>query len=552
MKHVHTRPFLTAHHPAYAAQFYERGLWRADTFYGLLSQHAAEMPNAQAIRDGRQILAWLPLKQWVDGVADDLVQNGLVRGDRVSIWMSNRIEAVVTFLACARVGLACNPSLHKSHTAAEVGNLLSRIDARAFLCQQGWGAEGNATDLSSVRAAAPSIKVFHTLESFPGPVAAAASPSVDPDDIVYLAFTSGTTGTPKCVMHSHNTLLANARDLVRDWGHGPDTVISSLSPLSHHIAWVGVAQWLITGGQFVTDDPPPGMTRLDWLEETRATYVLGVPTHALDILSEQASRGTQALRNVSVFYMAGSPIPPSVAAEFVRQGIKPQNVYGMTENSSHQYTHPNDTVDVITGSCGRGGGSYEVKIFDLEDEDREVGPGELGQIGGRGAALMLGYFGDQAATEQSFNRDGWFMSGDLGLLDGAGNLRIEGRLKELIIRGGHNIHPSRIEFAALTHEKVTRAAAFAVADIRLGERVCLAVSGDVEAAEVLQHLHEQGVSKYDAPEYFLRIDQMPMTASGKVLKRELMARVQSGGLKPAFIGKGDRPAAVQGDEDASS
>jgi acyl-CoA synthetase len=115
-------------------------------------------------------------------------------------------------------------------------------------------------------------------------------------------------------MHSHNTLLANARDLVRDWRHGPDAVLLSLSPLSHHIAWVGVAQWLLAGCRFVTNDPPQRQSTLDWIAETEATYVMGVPTHAMDVLAQQKARKAERLGRVSVFYMAGSPIPPSVAS----------------------------------------------------------------------------------------------------------------------------------------------------------------------------------------------------------------------------------------------
>lgn len=541
------KPFLTTHHPSRAAEYYRQGLWTADTFYGLLCGHAAARPDVPAIRDGRTTVSWLDLKRSVDGVADDLRGRGLTRGDRVSIWMSNRAEAVVMFLACSREGFACNPSLHKSHTFNEICRLLTRLDAKALLTEERWGADGKSFDYDTLRSEVPSLKVLYTPEGFPAPAMSSPPLVMDADDVVYLAFTSGTTGAPKCVMHSHNTLLANARDLVRDWGHGRETILLSLSPLSHHIAWVAVAQWLITGCRFVTDDPPAGMTRLDWIEEIGATYVMGVPTHAVDILSEQARHKQAALGSVSVFYMAGAPIPPTVATEFVRQGIRPQNVYGMTENSSHQYTHADDDTQVVVATCGRGGKAYEVRIFDQENPDREIGPGQIGQIGGRGAALMLGYFANQKATEDSFNRDGWFMSGDLGVLDEAGNLRIEGRLKDLIIRGGHNIHPSHIEFAALTLKDVTRAAAIPVADDRLGERVCLAVCGDVGAAEILEHLRAQGVSKYDMPEYFLRLDQFPMTASGKVLKRKLIEMLKRGELRPEFIGRG---AKARGGENA--
>lgn len=529
------RPFLTIHHPAKAQQYYASGLWERDTFYGLLARHASERPDAIALQDGRRALSWRELRQMVDGVAADLREYGLVGGDRVSIWMSNRVEAVVMFLACAREGLACNPSLHKTYTCAEICELLTSLSARALLTEPGWGADRAQVDLDAMLVRIPSLKAVYTPEAFPAPVEGTASPNTDPDKVAYLAFTSGTTGVPKCVMHSDNTLLANGRDLARDWSHGPDTVLLSLSPLSHHIAWVGVAQWLVCGGRFVTDDPPAGMNRLDWIETTGATYVLGVPTHAMDILAEQAKLGRKRLGKVSVFYMAGAPIPPSVAASFLEQGVKPQNVYGMTENSSHQYTHPDDRAEVIVGSCGRGGKAYEVRIFDANDSDREVGPGEIGQIGGRGAALMLGYFNNQAATEGSFNRNGWFLSGDLGVLDKDGNLRIEGRLKDLIIRGGHNIQPSHIEAIAVRHKNVDRAAAFPVADDRLGERVCIAVSGSIGSGELLEHLRANGLSKYDMPEYFLRLDEFPLTASGKILKRELVLQVRRGDIQPVFV-----------------
>jgi acyl-CoA synthetase len=529
------RPFLTLHNPADARRYYQQGLWRDETLYGLMSKYADQRPHDIALQDGRRSVSWSELRDWVNGVSSNLREFGLIGGDRVSIWMSNRIEAIVMFLACAREGLACNPSLHKTYTSAEIVELLSSLSTRAFLTEADWGADRKQVDLDSMLVKLPNLKMVYTPETLPGPDINAAPPSNDPDKVVYLAFTSGTTGSPKCVMHSDNTLLANARDLVADWRHGPDTVLLSLSPLSHHIAWVGVAQWLLTGGRFVTDDPPPNVSRLDWIESTGATYVLGVPTHAMDILAEQQRTGRHGLGSVSVFYMAGAPIPPVTAAAFLEQGIKPQNIYGMTENSSHQYTHPDDSADVIVTTCGRGGKAYEVKLFDPADSDKEVKPGEVGQIAGRGAALMLGYFGNQRATETSFNKDGWFLSGDLGVVDQGGNLRIEGRLKDLIIRGGHNIYPSHIEAAAVRHKDVERVAAFPVPDDRLGERVCIAVSGTVEPNELLRHLREQGISKYDLPEYFVRVEEFPLTASGKILKRELTLLVRRGDLVPSPI-----------------
>lgn len=526
------RPYLTLHDPARAAAFYTAGLWQKDTFYGLLSRHAANRPDALALQDGRHQLTWRQLREWVDGVAAELRAFRLTGGDRMAIWMSNRAEAIVTFLACAREGIACNPSLHRTYTCREVGILLERLSCRALLTEDGWGANRDQENFDAVLAGVSSIKVVFTPQLFPRPGPNGTSPCDSPDKIAYLAFTSGTTGEPKCVMHSDNTLLANARDLVRDWGHGPETVMLSLSPVSHHIAWVAAAQWLLTGCRFVMDDPPAGLSRLDWINQTNATYLLGVPTHAIDVLAELDASGRGRLGSVKVFYMAGSAIAPSLAESLLRRGITPQNVYGMTENSSHQYTHPLDDPEVIVTTCGRGGSAYQIRLFDPGDPDRPVPQGEVGEIGGRGASLMLGYFDNQGVTEGSFNSGGWFLSGDLGVLDQHGYLRVRGRLKDVIIRGGKNIYPAHIENAAARHPGVDNAICFPLADDRLGERVCIAIVGNISATQLLAHLTAEGLSKFDMPEFFLRVDSYPLTASGKVLKRNLVEMVRRGELVP--------------------
>jgi acyl-CoA synthetase len=530
------RPFLTLYDPIQASAYYQRGLWQSDTFYHLLVQHAAARPHAVALRDGHITLEWSELHRWVDRVAAAWRQQGLTRGDCVSLWMSNRVQAIVAFLACSRQGFACNPSLHRTHTCTEVVALLSWLKSAVFITEPGWGADRDRTDLNARLDGLPFLRHVYTPETlFELKTTSMSPPSDNPDQVVYLAFTSGTTGAPKCVMHSDNTLLANTRDMVRDWHVGPQTRLLTLSPVSHHITWVAVGQWLLSGGLLITDDPPQGMSKLDWIMETGATYVMGVPTHAIDLLTEQKACGLPRLGDIEVFYLSGSPIPPSVAEAFVAQGITPQNVYGMTENSSHQYTHRDDDLDVILNTCGRGGPAYDVQIVDANNPDQLLRTGEVGQIAGRGASLMLGYYGNQDATESSFNRDGWFLSGDLGSLDAQGNLKIAGRLKDLIIRGGHNIHPAHIEAYALRHPEVEKVAVFPVPDERLGEKVCIAVIGSVMPQPLLSHLDAEGLSRYDMPEYFIRMDAFPLTASGKILKRELIEMAKRGEIAPTPI-----------------
>lgn len=546
-------PILTLHDPRTSRRYYETGVWREDTLYSLLQRHATERPDAYALRDSRRRISWSQLATWVDALASDLSRSGLRRGQRVSVWLPNRVECVVILLACSRNGYVCNPSLHQNYTAAEVVHLMERIQSAALFAQPGYGAGGDA-DIFSAARALESMRRIYRLDPADTrstdvrgharfPDADAISPATvlpevdtDPDKVVYLAFTSGTTGRPKGVLHTDNTLLANGRAMVKDWHHDELTVLFSHSPLSHHIGTVAIEQSLVAGCELVVNDLPPGKKPLDWVLETGATYVMGVPTHAIDILADLRQRGMNRLGSVSVFYMAGSVIPPETARAFLEMGIKPQNIYGMTENGSHQYTLPDDDVDVITSTCGRACHGYETRLWKQENPDVEAEPGEIGEIGTRGALLMLGYFDNQSATEASFNAGGWFMSGDLGRLDAKGNLQIVGRKKDLIIRGGYNIHPAHIENLALKHPAVLKAAAYPVADPRLGERVCLAVIARdgtrLNAEELLAHLNAAGLSKYDMPEYFVKMDSFPLTASGKILKRELVERTRAGKIVP--------------------
>lgn len=555
---------LTLHHPERTQQHYLSKVWQGDTMYAMARRHASEREGAFALRDAYRRLTWKELVAWADAVAEALHAAGLRSGDRVCVWLPNRLESTVVFLACSRNGYICNPSLHQNYTVAEILGLLGAIGARALVAQPGWGADAATADIFRQAGALASIKRVYALSplgnagnaadstamlppgacAFPEPAPAlepAATPplaSNDPDKIVYLAFTSGTTGLPKAVMHSDNTLLANGRAMVSDWGHGPDTVLLTLSPMSHHIGTVALEQALAAGCELVMHDPMAGAAAIDWIEQTGATYVMGVPTHAMDLLHVAETRGMKRLGSVRVFYLAGASIPTETARKLMALGATPQNVYGMTENGSHQYTRPTDSPSVITGTCGKSCTGYEIRLWKQDNFDVEAASGEIGEIGGRGGLLMLGYFGNQQATEASFNTSGWFMSGDLGRLDAQGNIQIVGRKKDLIIRGGHNIHPARIEDLAHRCAKVRRAAAFPVADERLGEKVCLAIIANGQAPdadEMLHHLAEAGLSKYDMPEYYVALDAMPLTASGKILKRELVEWVRSERIRPQAV-----------------
>jgi acyl-CoA synthetase (AMP-forming)/AMP-acid ligase II len=546
-----TNTLLTLLAPDRLETYYRSGFWRDDTVYSLVRGHAARAPEKYALRDQFRRVTYRDLLAEADRFAADLARRGVRPGQRVAVWLPSRIETAVALIACSRNGYVCCPSLHRDHTVADIVGLLERTRAAAFVRQSGYGADANRHDIVKAIEGLSSLRHVYQL----GPAAAADGPAgglnlgtagvpdeaagCNPNRVLYLAFTSGTTGLPKGVMHSDNTLLANARAIAADWAIGPESVVYTLSPLSHNLGFGALVMALAAGGELVVHDLPKRRSLVDRLVETGATFLVGVPTHAIDLLHEVRARGLSSVGKLQGFRISGASAPKEVVADLLSHGIVPQSGYGMTETCSHQYTLPNDDPKLIIESSGHACPGYEVRIWRRDNPDLEAPVGEIGQIGGRGASLMLGYFDDQVATEDSFNAQGWFMTGDLGWVDENGYLRVTGRKKDVIIRGGHNIYPARIEALAMRHEAVERAAALPVADPRLGEKVCLAVmlrtGKQASPAQILDHLDAAGLSKYDMPEYFLAVDEIPLTASGKIRKRDLVEWIQEGRVSPTPV-----------------
>jgi len=530
--------------PSTIAAYTAAGLWGDETIYRLAARQARATPTAFAVRDRHRRLTYAGLTEAADRLASGLAGHGIRFGERVALWLPSRVETAIALIACSRNGYVCCPSLHREHTVGEVVKLLDRMRAAAVLAEPGYGADANRHDLFAALEGRDFLRCVYRVE----PTGATAVPFAEltgasahkpvgsnPNQVMYLPFTSGTTGEPKGVMHSDNTLLATARMMARDWALDRK-VLYTLSPLSHNLGLGAFITALAGGGELVVHDLPRGHSLLDRLGETGAQFLFGVPTHAVDLLSEMRARGVDHAAAVRGFRISGAAAPPQVISELMSHGIVPQSGFGMTETCSHQYTMPDDPPERIIGTCGRACAGFEVRIWHHEDPDVEVALGEIGQIGSRGASLMLGYFDDPAATEAAFNAHGWFMTGDLGWIDEQGYLRVVGRQKDIIIRGGHNIYPARIEALAMRHAAVEKAAAFPIADSRLGERVCLAVVPHdrmtVEPAAMLRHLDSAGLSKYDMPEFILPLEEMPLTASGKVRKGELVREVEEGRLRP--------------------
>ncbi len=524
-------------------EYTRAGHWADETIYAIAARHARTTPQAPAARDRLGVMSYRDIVAAADALAHDMAARGVRIGQRVAVWLPSRVETAIALLACSRNGYVCCLSLHRDHTVADIVALCERMRAVALIAQPGYGADAARADIFTASEAVPSLRHVYRLGEARGLPIDANAPETpansDPNRIIYLPFTSGTTGQPKGVMHSDNTLLANARAMARDWRFGPESVTYTMSPLSHNLGLGALITSIVAGGELVVHDLPRGASLYDRLVETGATFLFGVPTHAIDLLSELRARKADRLGRVTGFRISGAAATAEVIAALMQYGVVPQSGYGMTETCSHQYTLPSDDPEMITNSCGRACPGYEVKIWSQDDPDVEVAPGEVGQIGGRGASLMLGYFDDQQTTEASFNSQGWFLTGDVGWMDAQGFLRIVGRKKDLIIRGGHNIYPARIEALAMRHDAIDKVAAFPVPDARLGEKVCLAVvpraGQSIDGAGLLGHLDAEGLSRYDMPEYLLIVPSLPLTPSGKIVKRDLQRMVAEGALQPVPV-----------------
>jgi acyl-CoA synthetase len=541
-----TGPLLTLLNATTLVAYTEAGYWGDETLYAIAARHARATPDRFAVRDRQRRLTYAALVAAADRLAGHLAARGLRPGQRVAVWLPGRVETAIALLACSRNAYVCCPSLHRDHTVGQVAALADRMRAAALIAQPGYGADADRHDIFEELAGRDFVRWVWRVGSAEDPPFADLAggverePSHDPNQIVYLPFTSGTTGAPKGVLHSDNTLLATARMMARDW-RLEGAVLYTMSPLSHNLGLGALVTALAGGGELVVHDLPRGESLVDRLEETGAAFLFGVPAHAFDLLAEMRARGLRRLGAVRGFRVSGAAAPATLVAELMRHGVT-QSGYGMTETCSHQYTRPDDPPERIIETSGRACDGYEIRIWRQDDPDSEAAPGEIGEIGGRGASLMLGYFDDQHATEAAFNASGWFMTGDLGWIDKAGCLRVTGRKKEVIIRGGRNIHPAPIEALALRHPAVAQAAAFPVPDARLGERVCLAIVPGAgmppDPPELLEHLVREGLSRYDMPEFILRLAEMPMTASGKIIKRELVRWVSEGRVTPRPVRSG--------------
>jgi cyclohexanecarboxylate-CoA ligase len=523
------------------------GAWHDRILTDFFDRHVAEQANAAAVvawtgDDGRRAeLTFAELAAASNRIALGLYALGIRRGDIVSFQLNNRWEFVAIVLACARIGAVSNP-LMPILRQRELTFILGLTESKVLIVPERFRGFDFASMAREVAADLPALKhVFviggagavsfatHFLDTAweerfdKFEIFAAERPA--PNDVTLLTFTSGTTGEPKGVMHTANTLLAGVMLSADLLGLGRSEVIFMPLPLAHIFAYaLGALLAFTLGGKLVLQDhwDPAIASRL--IQSERATYSAGTPVFLSDLAHfEGQNRFDKS--TIRYYFCGGAPVPPVLVREAkIRMGCRVISIWGMTENLLVTGVRPADPEEKSCETDGAAVPHCEVRIVD--DHCVETPRGVSGRLLARGGTHFVGYFKRPALY--NFDPDGWFDTGDLARMDADGYIRITGRAKDLVIRGGENIPVVEVENLLLEHPAVNAVAIVAMPDARLGERACAFVQPrpgqTLGFDEMRAFLRGKRLSPSYLPERLELLDEMPMTPSGKIQKFVLRER----------------------------
>jgi acyl-CoA synthetase (AMP-forming)/AMP-acid ligase II len=536
--------FETRLTPALIERWTPAGYWKAETFYQILARRADAHPDREALVDRGRRVTYGELRARVERVAAGLQAAGIGPGDVVTIQLPNWVEFAYVFFACERVGAVAN-QIGPDFRSREVEYIIRFSESRAFVCPARFKNFDYVSMIGELRPGLPELSRVFVLGGADAPGAdvepldpiidgeRALPPlrphTMDANDVMRMAFTSGTTGNPKGVTHNFNTTLAAGRIINADFEVTPDEVVLIYLPLGLNWGYLALLQTIMAGARAVLLDQFSARAALELIEREHVTFVPSAPASIIAMLNDpELSRFD--LRSLRVVITGGASCPIETIREFrKRMPGHLIELYGMLETGFHTYTRFSDDPEAVTGTIGRPATGMALRLIDAEG--RDVAPGAEGEIACDGPSVHLGYHKNPAANAELFTADGWFRTGDLGQLDAAGNVNIVGRLKEMINRGGKKFFPREIEEILYTHPKILHAAIVGVPDPRLGERNCLCVIPRPGATIVLDEMVtflEGSVATYKLPEQLEIFDEFPFTPTGKIqrhaLTRQVLAR----------------------------
>ena len=518
----------------------------------LLADTVARHGDRSAVVTDDGPVTWAEIDERSRRFGAALVAAGIAAGDRVAIWSPNSVEWIVAVLGLFRAGAVLVP-INTRFKGTEAAVLLERSGAKALITVTDFldtdyvalleAADADLPDLTlTVIAQGPAPESTVAWDSLLAGVTDDALAEVDRrsaalgrDDPSDILFTSGTTGVPKGVVMTHGRTLGVATDWVAMTGLTADDRYLMVNPYFHMFGLKAGILASVAAGATMYPEPVFDVDRaLARVGAEAITVLPGAPTIYQAVL-DHPDRSAHDLSSLRVAVTGAADIP----VELIRRVFDelPFSVvvtgYGLTEAGTASATVPGDDAETVATTVGRPRPGFKVRIL---DGDTEVATGEPGEIVLRGPTVMLGYLDDPEATAATLSADGWLRTGDLGVVDDRGNLRIVGRSKDMFIVGGFNAYPAEIENLLLGHPDIAQAAVIGIPDERLGEvgmAFLVARAGaTLDPAEVIAWSREH-MANYKAPRAVEIVAELPVNATGKVVKDELRARVAGGTTGPS-------------------
>ena len=527
------------------AAYRQQGLWGDASLADYWQQTARAMPDKIAVVDNHGAsYTYSALDHAASCLANWMLAKGIESGDRIAFQLPGWCEFTVIYLACLKIGAVSVPLL-PSWREAELVWVLNKCQAKMFFAPTLF-KQTRPVDLIlplqnqlpqlqqivGVDKLAPATSSLSLSQIIADNTSLTTAITTHGDELAAVLFTSGTEGLPKGVMLTHNNILASERAYCARLNLTWQDVFMMPAPLGHATGFLhGVTAPFLIGARSVLLDIFTPDACLALLEQQRCTCMLGATPFVYDLLNvlEKQPADLSALR---FFLCGGTTIPKKVARECQQLGIKLLSVYGSTESSPHAVVNLDDPLSRFMHTEGYAAAGVEIKVVD--DARKTLPPGCEGEEASRGPNVFMGYFDEPELTARALDEEGWYYSGDLCRMDEAGYIKITGRKKDIIVRGGENISSREVEDILLQHPKIHDACVVAMPDERLGERSCAYVvlkapHHSLSLEEVVAFFSRKRVAKYKYPEHIVVIEKLPRTASGKIqkflLRKDIMRRL---------------------------
>ena len=527
------------------AAYRQQGLWGDASLADYWQQTARAMPDKIAVVDNHgATYTYSALDHAASCLANWMLAKGIESGDRIAFQLPGWCEFTVIYLACLKIGAVSVPLL-PSWREAELVWVLNKCQAKMFFAPTLFKQTRPVDLILPLQNQLPQLQQIVGVDKL-APATSSLSLSqiladntplttaitTHGDELAAVLFTSGTEGLPKGVMLTHNNILASERAYCARLNLTWQDVFMMPAPLGHATGFLhGVTAPFLIGARSVLLDIFTPDACLALLEQQRCTCMLGATPFVYDLLNllEKQPADLSALR---FFLCGGTTIPKKVARECQQRGIKLLSVYGSTESSPHAVVNLDDPLSRFMHTDGYAAAGVEIKVVD--DARKTLPPGCEGEEASRGPNVFMGYFDEPELTARALDEEGWYYSGDLCRMDEAGYIKITGRKKDIIVRGGENISSREVEDILLQHPKIHDACVVAMPDERLGERSCAYVvlkapHHSLSLEEVVAFFSRKRVAKYKYPEHIVVIEKLPRTVSGKIqkflLRKDIMRRL---------------------------